>query len=147
MLALALSLLSVGGCARAVENRDSTTALTGIRVSFKLDPRLTQGMYMGEQWVSPPAYGPLVSSGNTYTVEAKAFRLDAQGQAVPISPEWIPADPDMVTVSPGQGHAVTITVQRAGESRLKVAFQGVSKELTIKAAAYQGDAMQVEISQ
>jgi FKBP-type peptidyl-prolyl cis-trans isomerase len=53
----------------------------------------------------------------------------------------------MVTVTPGEGGQVKITVKRAGESRLQAKAGGVSKELAIK-AAYEGDALrQVEIAQ
>jgi hypothetical protein len=52
----------------------------------------------------------------------------------------------MVTVSPGQGNAVHITVHRAGQSRLQVTSQEVSKYLSIKAVA-RNNGLQVEISQ
>ncbi len=111
-----------------------------IKVSFKLDPSLTRGMYMGDRWVSPPTY-TASQSGKTSTIEARVEGLDKG-----ISPTWTPSDPKMVTVSPQQGQQVTITVLRAGQSNLKVASQGVSKTLSIK-AEYQNDDMQVEISQ
>jgi hypothetical protein len=34
----------------------TTIAVTDIAVVFKLDPRLTAGLYMGDRWVSPPTY-------------------------------------------------------------------------------------------
>ena len=120
-------------------------ALAAVKLFFKLDPRTTTGMYLGERWVSPPKY---MSSqeGKSITVEARAHGLDAKGRTTKILPTWIPADPEMVTVSPSEGPAVTITVHRAGESRLRVTAQGVSEELPIK-AAYQGNVIQVEITQ
>ncbi len=124
-------------------------ALTGIEVSFRLDPRLTKSlyMYMGENWVSPPfsihADG---QAGTTLSVEARVQGLDAKGQPVDLSPEWVPADPEMVTVSPGQGNEVQITVRHAGQSNLQVTSQKVSKQLSIM-AWYQGDTLQAEISQ
>jgi len=122
-------------------------ALTGIEVSFKLDPRHTKGVYMGEGWVSPPiSIYAGAQIGTTPTVEAKVQALDAKGQPVDLSPEWIPADPEMVTVSPGQGNAVMITVRHAGQSSLQVTSQKASKKLSIK-AWYQGDAIQAEISE
>lgn len=123
------------------------TALSGINVAFKLDPRLTQGLYMGERWVSPPTYtSTSAPEGEPITVEARAQGRDTKGRPTSISPNWIAGDPEMVAVSPSQGSAVTITVKRAGETSLQVASQGVSKELAIK-AVHQGNAMQVEISQ
>ena len=50
------------------------------------------------------------------------------------------------TVSASPGSQVTITVQRAGQSSLRVTSQGVSKELVIQ-AEYQGNAIYVEIAQ
>jgi len=121
------------------DNARAATALTGITLSFKLDPRLTKSLYMGERWVSPPTYTG-VQDGKNLTVEARAHGRDAKGKAMNISPEWIPADPEMVTVTPGQGNQVKITVLRAGESRLEIASQGVSKKLLIK-AEYQNSAL------
>jgi hypothetical protein len=124
-------------------------ALTGIEVSFRLDPRLTKSLYMdmGEGWVSPPiSIYAGAQAGTAPTVEARVRAFDAKGLSVDISPEWIPADPEMVRVSPSQGNEVQITVQHAGQSSLKVASQRVSKNLSIM-AWYQGDALQVEITE
>lgn len=120
-------------------------ALADISVSFKLDPRLTRGLYMGERWGSPATYSG-VQEG-VFTVDARVQGLDVKGQPVDISPKWIPEDPKMVTVSPSQGNAVQITVLRAGRTSLKVTSQGFSKILYIKAAPYQGRAILAEISQ
>ena len=119
---------------------DQARASADIKVSFKLDPSLTRGMYMGDRWVSPPTY-TTSQPGKTSTIEAKVESLDKR-----ISPSWTPSDPKMVKVAPQQGQTVTITVLRAGQSSLKVTSQGVSKTLSIK-AAYEGDEIEVEISQ
>ncbi|HSB69958.1 MAG TPA: hypothetical protein VLT62_11550 [Candidatus Methylomirabilis sp.] len=120
-------------------------ALTGINVLFKMDPRITRGLYMGDRWISPPTFSG-VQEGN-FTAEARVQGRDANGQPVKISPEWIPTDPEMVTVSPRHGDAVQITVRRAGQSSLKVVAQGVSKELVIKASYPDNMRIQAEISQ
>jgi FKBP-type peptidyl-prolyl cis-trans isomerase len=52
----------------------------------------------------------------------------------------------MVGVSPSEGTQVTITIKRAGESHVQITSQGLSKELSIKAAR-RNDALQVEIAQ
>lgn len=119
---------------------DQASASANIKVSFKLDPSLTRGMYMGDRWVSPPTY-TTSQPGKTSTIEAKVESLDKR-----ISPTWTPSDPKMVKVAPQLGQTVTITVLRAGQSSLKVTSQGVSKTLSIK-AAYEGDEIEVEISQ
>lgn len=111
-----------------------------IQVAFKLDPQLTQGLYMGEHWVSPPTYTTTLE-----TVQARAQGMDGKGRPANADFKWTPSDPEMVTVSPSQGDAVRITVKRAGESTLKVASQGVSRELLIK-AKHEGNSMHVEIS-
>ena len=121
-------------------------ALEGIAVSFKLDPRLTKSMYMGERWVSPPVYQPAVQEGKTLTVEARVHGVDAKGNKTKITPQWIPSDPGMVAVTPGKGSDFNIEVKRAGKSTLSVAAQGVSKELSVKATE-EGNAIRVEIGQ
>jgi FKBP-type peptidyl-prolyl cis-trans isomerase FklB len=118
--------------------------LKDIKVSFKVDPRLTRGLYMGDRWVSPPTFTP-ARQGKTTTVEAAADGLNATGKRVKIQSEWIPSDPEMVEVT-RQGDDVQITVKRPGESKLKVVAQGVTKELAIKAVD-QGDSISVVIAQ
>jgi hypothetical protein len=114
----------------------------GIHISFKLDPRLTKGLYMGERWVSPPTYTTTLE-----TVEAKVAGVDPRGGVRNISAQWTPSDPEMVTVSPSEGQEVKIAVKRPGETTLRVTSDdGASKELSLK-AAYQNNVMQVEIAQ
>lgn len=124
--------------------RSVSTAPTGIEISFKLDTRLTRGMYMGDRWVSPPTFSQ-VGTGNAVTVVARTQGMDATGRKVNVIPEWIPDDPGMVTVNSGPGNEVRITVRREGQSRLKVVAPGVSEQLDVKAAVM-GDSLQVEIS-
>jgi hypothetical protein len=127
--------------------RKAASALPpGIAVSFKVDPRLTKSLYMGDRWVSPPTYTSTVQEGKEITVEARAEERDAKGKTMKIQAEWTPSDPEMVTVTPPQGNEVRITVQRAGKSTLKVAAPGLSKELSIKATA-EGNTIRVEITQ
>ena len=161
--ALAGFLLSSGGCARVLQKEEPLKAdvsgtqanpenkavpsatLTGITISFKLDPRLTRGLYMGDRWVSPATYTS-VGEEKELTVDARVRGLDSEGRPKNISPTWIPSDPDMVAVSPSRGNVVKIIVHRAGQSRLKVVSPGFTKELSLK-ATYIGAAIHVEISQ
>lgn len=121
--------------------------LTDIKVSFKVDPRLTRSLYMGDRWVSPPTY---VGTNGQDTVEARAKGVDVKGVTMQVTPKWIPSDPEMVTVASSEGNEVKITVKRAGESHLRLAIENGSgevilfKELLIKAWS-QGGAIQVEI--
>ena len=144
MLAAATSL---AGCARMAE-RPQESAIAAVQLLFKLDPRLLGPTYGGERWVSPPTYGPILHPGSTYVVEARAVALNQEGERLPAATfEWIPEDPEMVAVSPGQGEAVSIKVQGAGESRLQVTSRGASKILTIRAAYRQNNVIEVEITQ
>lgn len=143
LAALTLILPARGIHASEEAARPAALTLTDIKVSFQLDPRLTRGLFMGERWVFPPTY---VGAGGQDTVMARAEGFDAKGKPVEISAEWVPADPEMVAVSPRQGKEVKITVRRAGQSTLNVASPGFSRELIIKATT-KGNALQVEISQ
>lgn len=108
--------------------------LAGITFSFKLDSRLTQGSYMGERWVSPATYTEAQDGeSKNLVVVARADGRNARGEAIDIRPEWRSADPEMLTVTPGQGGEVKITVLRPGESVLEVASQGLSRKLLVKA--------------
>ena len=122
-------------------------SLADIKISFKLDQRLTLGQYMGDLWVSPPTYTRL-QEGKELVVEARVEGADSQGKLVRVSPHWKPEDPDMVAVSPGQGNEVKITVKRTGQTGLEVSSQGISKNLSIRATAtHEGKALRVEITQ
>jgi FKBP-type peptidyl-prolyl cis-trans isomerase FklB len=124
----------------------ATSPVAGITVSFKLDARLSGPTYGGERWLSPPTFSSAAQPGKEGTVDVKVRGVDAGGRPVDIVPEWTAADPDMVTVTPGQNDMFKITVKRVGESRLRVASQGVSKELVVKLKDL-GNAVQVEIVQ
>ncbi|MDP2997120.1 MAG: FKBP-type peptidyl-prolyl cis-trans isomerase [Bryobacterales bacterium] len=140
ILALIAGTLAAQG---AGDRAGPAAALDNIEISLKVDPRLTKGLYMGDRWVSAPTY---IGTAGQDNVDARVQGVYAGGKKTAISPQWIPSDPEMVTVSPGQGSEVKITVKRAGESRLEVKAGGVSKELAIK-AAYKGESIQVEIAQ
>jgi hypothetical protein len=173
MVPLAALLLSLGGFTSALNAEDYGTAggnttqetpnpnvkqkergneagpavlLTSITVLFKLDSRMSGPTYGGERWVSPPTFS-FAQGGEQLTIEAKAQGVDTKGRPVDISPTWIPADPEMVTVTPGPRNEVKITVKRAGQTSLEVVTQGISKKLSIKAmATHEGKALQVEIT-
>jgi hypothetical protein len=115
-----------------------------LKISFKLDPRLTQGLHMGERWVSPANYVGS-QSGSLFTVQARAAGIDAEGRQFR-SPTWLPAEPDMVAVSPDEGRQVEITVLRPGQSKLTVSEGGALRTLTVKAAR-QANVWRVDISQ
>jgi hypothetical protein len=118
---------------------------TGIEVSFKLDPRLTRSMYMGDRWVSPPTF-TIVQEGREAVIEARAHGTNAKGKSLQINPEWTPEDPEMLEIVPDTGGEVRIMVHSAGRTSLKVEVPGISKTYTVL-ASYLDDSIQVEISQ
>ena len=65
-LVLISSMLFTGGCATtpAGDTSSSSEALTTVQVFYKLDPRLTMGLHLGERWVSPPTYTIVVADGS-----------------------------------------------------------------------------------
>jgi FKBP-type peptidyl-prolyl cis-trans isomerase len=144
-VALLLVLVLMPGVARAQGGAPpaAKAAITGIQLSFKRDPRAVDPTRAIGPWVSGPNYGGATAQD---TVEVRAEGVDAAGKSAKISPEWVPSDPEMVTVSPDQGDDVKITVHRAGESKLKIAYKGVSKELVVR-AKYQGKFMVFEIGE
>jgi hypothetical protein len=115
----------------------------GIKISFKLDPRLTKSLHMGTRWVSPPTYVG-THDGNLFTVQARADG-EAAGRAIR-DPSWLPAEPDMVAVTPDNGREVEIAVLREGRSTLTVAEGSVSRTVTVNAVQRDG-VWQVDISQ
>ncbi len=120
----------------------STASNAGIELSFKRDPRLVDPFRGIGPWVTGSNYTGATAQD---TVEVRAETLSASGKPAKISPEWSASDAEMVTVSPSQGDDVKITVHKAGESRLKITYQGLSKELVIR-AQYVGKFMLFEIA-
>jgi hypothetical protein len=105
-----------------------------VRVSFKLDPVLTGGLYMGERWVSPPVFQAAAQTGSTFRVEARAEVVG--GSAAPFT--WAPSDPDAVAVSPQGGRHVEILVSRPGRSAHSVSAGADSTSLAIDAVQADG---------
>ena len=86
----------------------------GIAVSFKLDPRLTTGLYMGERWVSPRVFS-IALDGEGF-IEARAECLETDDLA-----QWTSADGELLAVAPSRAARVRITIRSAGETTLGVA--------------------------
>lgn len=114
----------------------------GIKISFKLDPRLTRSLHMGTRWVSPPSY---VAShgGNLYTVQARADGV-AAGRGIR-DPTWLASEPDMVAVTPDRGREVEIAVLREGRSTLTVEEGGVHSTVTVT-AVHRSGVWEIDIS-
>jgi len=125
---------------------NSNVPVSDIRVSFKLDPRLSGPTYGGDHWIASSPFTSLAQVGTQATVEAKVDGVAKNGAPVRVAVEWTPADPEMISVAPGENNQVKITVHHAGESNLTVASNGVSKKLLVRAKNV-GNATQVEIVQ
>ena len=137
-----LELLGIGAMPAGAANSAGSPQLSGLRFAYRLDPRLTRGLYMGDRWVSSPTYKGIVGQD---TVRARAEGLDAQGRPIAVQPKWTPADSSMVTVTPSVGSEVDITVKRAGRSNLQVTFGAVTTELVIHAEK-EGESLKLEIA-
>ena len=144
LAALVLILLPVVVQASPQAASPAGASLTDITISFKLDARLSGPTYGGERWVSPPT---LTGASGQDTVDAKAMGVGAKGEPIRISPKWIASDPEMVTVSPGEGDYVKITVKHTGESKLEVTSDGITKELLIKGEYLPTKVIQISITQ
>jgi FKBP-type peptidyl-prolyl cis-trans isomerase len=119
-----------GQAAQEAARPAATPSVTGIQLTFKRDPRMVDPTRGILPWVPGSNYAGAFAQD---TVEARAEGLDAGGKPTKISPQWISSDPEMVTVTPSRGDDVKIKVLRAGESRLKITYQGMSRELVVKA--------------
>ena len=89
-------------------------------------------LYVGERWVSPPAYamtGPSVS--------VKTTGRDARGNEVDIDPIWT-GDPAMVDITPSRGPEVTITALQPGLTDVVVTSGDVSARLSVRSAQKYG---------
>ncbi len=123
-------LLASGIAQSSQEPAPTASTIKDIQLSYKRDPRQVDPYRGIGAWASGPSYAGATAQD---TVETMARAVDTKGQPVTASLEWIPSDPEMVTVSPSQGDHVKITVHKTGESRLKITTRGFSKELVVKA--------------
>ena len=141
-LLLVLVLIPIVAQAQGAAPPVSNASVTGIQLSFKRDPRMVDSFRGIGPWVTGSNYTGATAQD---TVEVRAEAVDAAGKPTKISPEWSASDSEMVTVSPSQGDNVKITVHKAGESKLKITYQGLSKELVVR-AKYAGKFILFEIS-
>jgi hypothetical protein len=146
--ALATPHATLAGDTRAVlpaSAQAATSRAPQMVVTFRLDPAVTRGLYLGDRWVSPPTLH-FAQPGTQYVVHAKLQSIDAQDESVDLSGDWSTDDPDMIAIERHPYGEVTIVVRRAGEGRMFVSAGGVTKELHVR-ARQTADAMDVAISQ
>jgi hypothetical protein len=142
---VALAAIATLGVCPQSEAGDAGSDLTSLTVSFKLDPRLTRSLYMGDRWVSPAVY-TRVGDADKVDVEAKATGIDRRGQPVAVEAEWLAADPELVAVKPGPAGEATLVVQREGRTTVEVKARGVSRTLSVTATR-KNNAIQVDITE
>jgi hypothetical protein len=129
--------------AGSTQNAAPTT--TRMVVTFRLDPAVTRGLYLGDRWVSPPTFH-FAQPGTRYIVQAKLQSIDARDDRVDLSGDWSTDDPEMIAIERHAHGAVTIVVRRAGEGRLFVSAGSTRKVLQVQARQTE-DAMDVRIVQ
>lgn len=118
-----------------------------ILLSFKLDPRLTRGLYMGDRWLSPATFRSTThAAGKSIAVETRAVIVDARGRRTRLRPAWTVAEPRILSVTPADGNEVVITARRPGTGHVTVSYGPISRTLTVTAIEDRGT-WRVEISQ
>lgn len=112
--------------------------------SFRLDPTLTQGLQMGDRWVSPPEFY-FAQPGTQFVVQVKAQNLDARGAHLDVAGDWATTNPEMVAITRGPD-GITLVVREPGESDLTLRAGAGIKSLHISAERLP-DSMRVRITQ
>ena len=112
--------------------------------SFRLDPTLTQGLQMGDRWVSPPTFD-FAQPGTQFVVQVKAQNLDARGAHLDVAGDWAASNPEMVAITHGRD-GITLVVREPGESDVTLRAGRGTKTLHISAELLP-DAMRVRITQ
>ncbi|HJW45686.1 MAG TPA: hypothetical protein VJ484_04280 [Lysobacter sp.] len=114
-------------------------------VAFRLDPALTQGLYLGDRWVSPERYH-FAQAGTRYVVQSKMQRIDTRGERKDLYGNWQASDLGMIDVIPADRGEVTLVINRPGVSTVTASAAGKSKVLRVRAVQVE-NGMQVEIVQ
>lgn len=123
------------------------TVPEGIEISFRLDPRITRGLYMGERWVSPPTFtyaNP--PPDESLTVIARARGVLGPGKHIDIEPQWISGDGELLRVVPERGREVTLVAVGEGSSNLTVRYGKLARELTVRVVR-DADVVRMEVIQ
>jgi hypothetical protein len=126
MIALAGSILALLSGA-AVQ----TASADDLRVYFKLDPRLTQSLQMGERFVSPDTFYTTVQRGTELTVEVEGRTLNVVGDKNDVPLSLIASDPASAKVAHGQGNRLKVKLRGCGTHGLQAVGHGQSKQLTV----------------
>ena len=114
-------------------------------VSFRMDPAVMRGHYLGDRWVSPETFA-FAQPGKAYVVQAKVQTLEPDGTRTDLGGAWTTPDPGMISIARGADGVATITVRQAGEGAIVATAAGVEKRMRVRATQHP-DAMEVAITQ
>lgn len=114
-------------------------------VSFRMDPAVMRGHYLGDRWVSPETFA-FAQPGREYVVQAKVQTLEPDGTRTDLGGAWSTPDPGMIAIARGADGVATITVRQAGEGAIVATAAGVEKRMRVRATQHP-DAMEVAITQ
>jgi hypothetical protein len=104
-----------------------------LRLYFKLDPRLTQGLQMGERLVSPDTFYTTLQAGTELTIEAEGRGLDIVGDKRDVPLTVVAADPASAEVTRGVGNRLKVKLRGCGKTHgLQTNGHGSSKQITVK---------------
>jgi hypothetical protein len=113
-------------------------------VALRLDRSLTQGIFMGDRWVSPPDFY-FAQPGNVFVVQAKAQHLDGRGERHDLAGIWSAMNPGMIDVQ-RDARTATLAIRQPGDSDVTVSAGGETAVLHIHAVQL-ADSIQVHIRQ
>jgi len=122
----------------------STERPQRLAVALRLDPSLTQGLFMGDRWVSPADFH-FAQPGNVFVVEAKAQHLDGSGEAHDFAGNWNATNPSMVAIQ-RDARTTVLEIRHPGDSDVTVSAAGETVVLHIHAVQL-ADSIQVHIRQ
>ena len=112
--------------------------------ALRLDPSLTQSIFLGERWVSPPDFF-FAQPGTVFVVQAKAQHLDGRGEPHDVAGQWNATNANMVGVV-RNARTATLEIRQPGDSDVTVAAAGQTVVLHIHAVQL-ADSIQVHIRQ
>lgn len=119
-----------------------------LTVALRLDPTLTQGMFMGDRWVSPADFH-FAQAGTVFVVQAKAQHSDGQGERHDFVGNWNATNPRMIDVQRNlqpDARAITLAIRQPGDSDVTVSAGGETVVLHVHAVQL-ADSIQVHIRQ
>lgn len=143
-----VELLSIVGSPRNdVPPAEHANQIADIRFLFKLDPRLTRSLYMGDRWVAPSTAGHIqVGDASGVHVAVRVVGVDGSNRPLQTDFDWLVEDPEIATVSSEAGGEATLTVVREGTTTVRAVGPGASRPLLLTATRTRG-VLKVQVHQ